>query len=132
VIANEAGRPPAPGAAAGADPGPLLHAVCQLARAWTSPIAGDSDGALREASGSPEQLRGQDQPFFTALAAYTAALEETALGRRDGALPHLRETRDLADRFDYAWLTATSRVQLGTLAVVQGRLDQARSCWMRR
>jgi hypothetical protein len=116
----------APGAAAGEDPGPLLQSVCQLARAWTSPIADDSDGALREASGSPEQLRGQDEPFFTALAAYTAALGETALGRRDGALPHTRETRDLADRFDYARLTATSRVRLGTLAVVQGGPDQAR------
>jgi hypothetical protein len=34
--------------------------------------------------------------------------------------------QELADRFDYAWLTASSRVLLGTLAVVQGRLDDAR------
>ena len=30
---------------------PLLHAVAQLAMAWTLPIAGDFDGALREAVG---------------------------------------------------------------------------------
>ena len=29
---------------------PLLHAVCQLAIAWTSPTTGDFDGALRETS----------------------------------------------------------------------------------
>jgi ATP/maltotriose-dependent transcriptional regulator MalT len=34
--------------------------------------------------------------------------------------------RDLADRFGYAWLAAWSRVLLGTVAVLQGRLDQAR------
>jgi predicted ATPase/class 3 adenylate cyclase len=105
---------------------PFLHAICQLATAWTSPITGDLDGALQEVSVSLEQLRGQDEPFWTALAAYTTAVLETALGRPDSALQHLRETRALADRFGYAWLTAMSRVQLGTLAVTQGRLDQAR------
>jgi predicted ATPase len=105
---------------------PFLRAIGQLATAWTSPIAGDLDDALREASVSLEQLRGQDEPFWTALAAYTAAVLETALDRPDGAVQHLRETRDLADRYGYAWLTAMSRVQLGTLAIVQGRLGQAR------
>jgi tetratricopeptide (TPR) repeat protein len=105
---------------------PFLHAVCQLAMAWTSPITGDLDGAQREVLAGLEELRGQDEPFFTALAAYTAALGETVMGRPDGALQHLRETRELADRLGSAWLTATSRVQLGTLAILQGRLDQAR------
>jgi tetratricopeptide (TPR) repeat protein len=105
---------------------PFLHAVCQLAMAWSSPITGDFDGALREVSASLEELRGQDEPFWTALAAYTAAVLETALGRYDDALHRLRETRGLADRFGYAWLTANSQLQLGTLAVMQGRLDQAR------
>ena len=31
--------------------------------AWTSPITGDFDGAMREASASLEELRGQDEPF---------------------------------------------------------------------
>jgi len=105
---------------------PFLHAVCQLAMAWTSPITGDFDGALREVSASLEELRGQDEPFFTALAAYTAGGAEMALGRPDGALQHLRVMRELADRFGYAWLTASARLQLGILAVVQGELDQAR------
>ena len=34
--------------------------------------------------------------------------------------------RELADRYDYAWLTASSRLQLGMLAVMQGLLDEAR------
>ena len=29
---------------------PFLHAACQLAMAWSLPIAGDLDGALREAA----------------------------------------------------------------------------------
>jgi hypothetical protein len=105
---------------------PFLHGICQLAVGWTSPITGDFDGALREVSASLEELRGQDEPFFTAMAAYTAALGETALGRPDGALQHLAMMRDLADRFGYTWLTASSQVQLGTLAIGQGRSDQAR------
>jgi predicted ATPase/class 3 adenylate cyclase len=104
---------------------PFLHAIGRLAMGWTSPITGDLEGALRQVSVSLEQLRGQDEPFWTALAAYTAAVLETALGRPDGALQHLRETCELADRLGYAWLTAMSQVQLGILAVVQGRLDQA-------
>jgi predicted ATPase len=105
---------------------PLLHAVCELAMAWASPITGDFESALREVSASLEELRGQDEPLFTALAAVTAGGQETVLGRPDDALRHLRETRELADRFGYPWFTALSLVELGILAVVQGRLDQAR------
>ena len=105
---------------------PFLHAICQVAIAWASPITGDCDGALREVSASLEQLRGQDEPLWTTLAAYTAGVLETAVGRHDDALSHLRELRNLADRFDYAWIAAWSAAQLGTLDVVQGRLNQAR------
>ena len=105
---------------------PFLHAVCQLAMAWTSPITGDFDRALREVSASLEELRRQDEPFWTALAAFTAAVFETARGRPDEALQHLRQTRELADRFGYPWFTALSQMELGILAVAQGRLDQAR------
>jgi tetratricopeptide (TPR) repeat protein len=104
---------------------PLLHAVCELAMAWASPITGDFESALREVSASLEELRGQDEPLFTALAAVTAGGQETVLGRPDDALQHLREARELADRFGYPWVTALSGVELGILAVVQGRLDQA-------
>src|SRR5262249_46977102 len=38
---------------------PYLGAVSRLALAWSSPITDDFDGALRDASVSLEQLRGQ-------------------------------------------------------------------------
>jgi hypothetical protein len=47
---------------------PFLHALCQLAMAWSSPLAGESGGFLQEVSVSLAQLRGQDEPFWTALA----------------------------------------------------------------
>jgi predicted ATPase len=105
---------------------PFLRAVSHLAMAWTSPIAGDFAGARREASASLEQLRAQDEPFWTALAAFTAGSMETTAGRYDDALRHLSEARDLAEEFDGTWLTAGSRVQLGILNVVRGRLDEAK------
>ena len=105
---------------------PFLRAVSHLALAWSSPIAGDFAGALREASASLEQLRAQDEPFWTTLAAFTAGSIETTAGRYDDALRHLSEARDLAEGFDGTWLTAGSRVQLGVLDVVRGRLDEAK------
>jgi predicted ATPase len=104
----------------------LLHAVSQLTIGWISPLAGDLDSALREASASLEQLRGQDEPFWTAVAVFTVGSTETAVGRYDDALHHLREARDLAEGFDIPWLTAWSQVQLGGLAIAQGRLEEAR------
>jgi predicted ATPase len=104
-----------------------LRAVSELVMASISGIVGDFDGALRGALMSLEQLRGQDEPFWTALAAYTAGFVETTVGRYDDALDHLTEMRDLGQRFDNAWLTAASRVALGTLAVARGRLDEART-----
>jgi predicted ATPase/class 3 adenylate cyclase len=106
---------------------PFLQAVSELAMAWTAPVVGDLDAALRGALASLEQLRGQDEPFWTGLALGTAGMVETSVGRHDDAQRHLREARDLAERFDYAWLAAWSRVLLGTLAVVQGRLEEARA-----
>ena len=106
---------------------PYLRAVSQLVMAWTSGIGGDFDGALQGALVSLEQLRGQDEPFWTALAVYTAGLVELTVGRYDDALRHLTEMRDLAERLDNPWLAAVSRVYLGTLAVAQGRLEEARA-----
>ena len=76
---------------------PYLHAVSRLAIAWTSAIVGDVDSALREAAGSLEELRGQDEPLWTAAALITLGSLETAAGRYDDALRHLREARDLAE-----------------------------------
>ena len=106
---------------------PLLEAICQLAMAWTSPIVDDFDGALRQASVCMEQLRGQDEPFWMAVAFLTAGVVETAVGRYDDALGHLHQTRDMAEGLDHAWLAAVSRVQLGTIAAVRGRLGEARA-----
>ena len=105
---------------------PFLHAVAQLAMAWTLPVADDYEGALREAAASQEELRGQDEPVFTGMAAYTAGSLEVALGRYDDALRHLREARDLAERAGGDWVAAGSQVQLGILAVLRGSLDEAR------
>ena len=106
---------------------PFLRAACQLAMAWSLPIAGDLDGALREAAVSLKELRCQDEPVFTAITVFTAGSLEMALGRYDNALRHLREARDLAEVCGGDWFAAGSRVQLGILAVLRGRLDEART-----
>jgi predicted ATPase len=105
---------------------PFLRGICHLAMGWTLPISDDFAGALREVTACLEELHGQVEPFFTAMAAYTAGAAETALGRPDGARQHLRVMRELADRFGYTWLTASAQLQVGTLAIVQGRPGQAR------
>jgi predicted ATPase len=106
---------------------PYLHAVSELAMAWTSAITGDIDSALRETTASLTELRGQDEPLWTAAALVTLGALETAGGRYDDALRHLNEMRDLAERYDNPRLTASSRVQLGILAVMRGRPDEARA-----
>jgi predicted ATPase len=106
---------------------PFLRALCQLALAWTSAIAGDLDRAVREASASLRELRGQDAPAWTASAGLTVGNLETAVGRYDDALGHLTEVRDLAERFDNLWIAAMSQVGLGTLALVRGRPDEAKT-----
>jgi tetratricopeptide (TPR) repeat protein len=112
---------------------PYLHAVSQLAIAWSSAIVGDFDDALRVALAALEELRGQDEPLWTAvaLAAFTVGSVETAVGRYDDALRHLTEVRALAERLDNPWLAAGSRVQLGTLAVVRAGWRKPGRCWTR-
>jgi predicted ATPase len=106
---------------------PYLHVVSQLAMAGISAVVGDFDGALRGELVSLEELRGQDEPYWTTVAVLTAGLVETAMGRHEAALGHLREARALAERFDHAGLSAWSQVQLGILALVRGRLEEARA-----
>jgi predicted ATPase len=106
---------------------PYLRAVSRLVMAWTSGIVGDFDGALQGASVSLEQLRDQDEPFWTALGAYTSGLVEMTVGRYDDAGRHLTEMRDLAELLDNPWLAAVSRVYLGTLAVAQGRPEEGKA-----
>jgi predicted ATPase len=106
---------------------PFLQAVSRLVTAWASGISGDFDRYLDGAAVSLEQLRTQDEPFWTAFAAYTAGLVELTVGRYDDARRHLTEMRELAESLDNPWLAAVSRVYLGTLAVAQGRLEEARA-----
>jgi len=106
---------------------PFVRAVSRLVRAWASSIDGDFESYLHGASASLEELRPQDEPFWTAIAAYTTGLVEMTIGRYDDARPHLTEMRELAESLDNAWLAAVSRVYLGTIAVAQGRLEEARA-----
>jgi tetratricopeptide (TPR) repeat protein len=106
---------------------PYLRAVSRLVASWAAGIAGDLDRALADVADSLEQVRAEGELFWTALAAYTSGLVETAVGRYDDALRHLTEMRELAEQLDNAWLGAVSRVYLGTLAVAQGRLAEARA-----
>jgi predicted ATPase len=103
-----------------------LRAMSQLIIAMTMPIRGDFDGALQGLLASLGELRKQDEPYWTAVAALSAGYMETAAGRYSDALSHVREARELAERFGYSWLAAWSRIELGTLEVEQGRLEQAR------
>ncbi|HEY7104464.1 MAG TPA: DUF4062 domain-containing protein [Mycobacteriales bacterium] len=106
---------------------PYLSAVSRLVIAWSAGIDSDFDSYLRGAVVSLEQFRAQDEPFWTAIAAYTAGLVESTIGRYDDARQHLTEMRELAESLDNAWLAAVSRVYLGTIAVAQGRLEEARA-----
>ena len=110
---------------------PYLEALSRLAMAWTSPIVEDFDGALRAATLCREHLRDQDEPFWTALAVATLADLEVAVGRHDEALRHLMQVRELGEQFgnnsvNNAWL-GSNWVALGTVAILQGRLQDARA-----
>jgi len=104
---------------------PFLSAVADLFMAWSTPITGDFERALREVSACLDKLRGQDEPFFTSVAEFTASTIETALGRYDQALRHLSKSRVLADETGIGWLAAGVWVQQGILQVLQGKSDEA-------
>jgi ATP/maltotriose-dependent transcriptional regulator MalT len=106
---------------------PYLHAVSQAVMSGISGVLGDLDGALRTELACLEELRGQDEPYWTTVATLTVGLWEMALGRHEAALGHLREARALAGRFDHAGLSAWSQAQLGILAIVRGRPEEARA-----
>ena len=65
-------------------------------------------------------------PLWIFLAAGTLGSMQTTGGLYDNALSNLHEVRELADRLDSAWLAAWSRVLMGTVAILQDRLVQAR------
>jgi len=90
-------------------------------------VVGDFQGALRTELACLEELRGQDEPYWTTVAVLTVGLVETAMGRPEDALGHLREARALAGRFDHGGLSAWAQVQLGILALARGRPEEARA-----
>jgi predicted ATPase len=106
---------------------PYLHAVSQVAMAGISGVVGDADGALRREMACLEELQGQDEPYWTTVVVLTAGIWEMALGRPEAALGHMREARALAGQFDHAGLSAWTQVQLGILAIVRGRPEEART-----
>ena len=105
----------------------FLRTLSELIIAYSAPITGDFDGALRGVLSALEALRGQEEPYWTAVADVSAGYLETAAGRHDDALLHQREASDLADQFGYSWLAGSSRVLLGIVRATQGRLDEART-----
>jgi predicted ATPase len=105
---------------------PYLHVVSQLAMAGISFVVGDFESALRTELAGLEELRGQDEPYWTTVAVLTVGLVETAMGRYEDALGHLREARASAGRLDHGGLSSWSQVQLGILALARGRPEEAR------
>jgi predicted ATPase len=112
---------------AGIGDDPYLHVVSEMAIAGIAAVVGDLDGALRKWLTCVEDLRDQGEPYWMTVAVVSCGLMETALGRPEAALSHLREARALAGRFDHAGLSAWSQVQLGILAIVRGRPEEARA-----
>ena len=104
---------------------PFLHALSELVNSWTLPIEGNLESAAAEASMSLSQLRPIGEPFWTAVAAFTAGTLETAVGHLADAEQHLTEASELAESFDSTALTAGSRVQLANLDILNGRPDEA-------
>ena len=89
---------------------PFLRAVSQLAMAWTLPITGDFDGALREVTVALEEFRGQDEPVFTAMAVGSLGTQvRQMLG---------------AERFDQAFSAGSRLTQREAVAIVR---DQRRT-----
>jgi hypothetical protein len=104
---------------------PLLRALSQLAMAWAAPIGGRFDAAIHQTLLALEEFRRLEEPYWTTVALLTAGHLEISVRRNDDSERHLLEGRALADRFGYGWLSAWSRVQLGTLALTRGQLDDA-------
>ncbi|MGD9891211.1 MAG: DUF4062 domain-containing protein [Dehalococcoidia bacterium] len=106
---------------------PVLDSAMQMAMSWALPITNDLDGALQAASRSLQGFRRHDEPYLAANAVFTLGMLEMAMGRHEAAQQHLTEVYALGGRLGNNWLTSVARVQLATLAVEGGRLDEART-----
>ena len=106
---------------------PYVESAAQLAMSWALPIRGDLDGALEAATASLHSFRQQDEPFMAANAAFTLGMLELARSRHEPAQRHLSEVRSLGDQLGSNWLTAVSCIQLSTVEIDAGRLDDAQA-----
>ena len=105
---------------------PYLDSASQLAVSWILPIGDDFDGALRAASTALDGFRKQNEPFM-GWAALTVGLLEMTLGQHDAAREHLTEANELGSQFGNKWLESGALIQLASLAVRAGQLEQARA-----
>jgi predicted ATPase len=106
---------------------PELEGMARLALAWTSPIGGDYDGAVRAAFDSLDLLRGQKEPYWAGMAGASVGGLEVARGRHEEARGYLLESMELTDRMGYDWLGVWSRTLLAAISVAGGRLEEARA-----
>jgi predicted ATPase len=105
---------------------PYLDSASQLAVSWILPIGDDFDGALRAASTALDGFRQQNEPFM-GWAALTVGLLEMTLGQHDAAREHFAEANELGSQFGNKWLESGALIQLASLAVRAGQLEQARA-----
>jgi predicted ATPase len=106
---------------------PYLHAASLLVVAWTLPISGDLDAGISKALAALEEFRPLDEPYWMTAGLLSTGYMEREAGRYDDAERHLRNSHEMAVRFDYSWMAAGSQLQLGSLAVEQGHMEQART-----
>jgi tetratricopeptide (TPR) repeat protein len=106
---------------------PYLHAASRLAKAWTSAMVGDVEGALDEALAALTEFERDGEPMGSASSALTAGSLETTTGRYEHALQHLRRAHDVGIQLDNTYLCATSQILLGALALARGRPADARA-----
>ena len=104
---------------------PYLEAVSWLAMSWSSAVADDFAGGVRDASASLELLRRMDEPLWIPVSLITLGSLEMAVDRYDDGARHLTEARDRAERVANAWLAISARVQLGILELTRRRFDDA-------
>jgi predicted ATPase len=106
---------------------PYLDSATQLAVSWIRPISDDLEGALDAAASALEGFRQLDDPYMIATSVNTLGVIEMVTGRRDAARAHLAEVDAIGRKYGYAWLTSLAWSRLASLAVDQGRLDEART-----
>jgi len=106
---------------------PYIESATQLAMSWALPIRGDLEGALAAAASSVRGFGLQDEPFMAANASFTLGMLELTRSNLEPARQHLSEVRSLAEQLGSNWLTAVSAIQLATIEVEGGRLDDAQA-----